>query len=114
MAYKILTEAQLNDSILQMLADADCDVQIWSGDGSDSPEKLQETEGFFIYGHPIIDGAIMDTMPNLRVISNFGVGIDHVHLADARGGVPVVLRGAALEGVQASPGRARAFGEEEQ
>ncbi|MBV7336060.1 D-glycerate dehydrogenase [Chloroflexi bacterium TSY] len=51
---------------------------------------LNAVEGFFLYGHPIIDGTVMDTMPNLRVISNFGVGVDHINLDDARvRGIPV-------------------------
>ncbi len=35
------------------------------------------------YGHPLIDGAVMDRYPGIRVISNHGVGVDHIDLAAA-------------------------------
>ncbi|MBL8814713.1 MAG: D-glycerate dehydrogenase [Planctomyces sp.] len=42
------------------------------------------------YGHPLIDGAVMDRFPSLRVISNHGVGVDHIHLpAAAERNIPV-------------------------
>jgi glyoxylate reductase len=64
---------------------------------------LGAAEGFFVYGHPKIGGAIMDTMPKLRVISNFGVGVDHIHLEDARarnipvGNTPNLVDGATAD-----------------
>lgn len=35
------------------------------------------------YGHPLIDGSVMDCYPSIRVISNHGVGVDHIDLAAA-------------------------------
>src|SRR5690606_32779574 len=64
---------------------------------------LTETEGFFVYGHPKIAGPLMDRMPNLRVISNFGVGVDHINLADAKargiavGNTPGLVDGATAD-----------------
>jgi glyoxylate reductase len=64
---------------------------------------LAETEGFFVYGHPKIAGPLMDRMPYLRVISNFGVGVDHIHLADAKmrgivvGNTPRLVDGATAD-----------------
>ncbi|MEM7534893.1 MAG: D-glycerate dehydrogenase [Chloroflexota bacterium] len=89
MGYKVLTEAVLSDVLLGMLAEVDCEVNIWTGADTD-PALLASAEGMLLYGHPIIDGPVMDSMPNLRMISNFGVGIDHVNLADAKArGIPV-------------------------
>jgi glyoxylate reductase len=63
---------------------------------------LQQAEGFFVYGHPKIGGAVMDTMPKLRVISNFGVGVDHINLEDARTrGIPVGNTPNLVDGVTA-------------
>ena len=36
-----------------------------------------------VYGHPPVDGALMDACPNLKVISNHGVGVDHIDVAAA-------------------------------
>ena len=41
-------------------------------------------------GHARIDGALMDRLPNLEIVSSFGVGYDHVDAAEAgRRGVVV-------------------------
>lgn len=88
MAYKVLIESELSPQLYEMLSD--CDLTIWKGDGTDSPQTLEEAEGLFTYSHPIITGEVMDTMPNLRIISNFGVGVDHIDLDAAKErGIPV-------------------------
>lgn len=88
MAYQVLIDTPLNDEIMGMIGD-ECVTHVWQGENTSS-ELLQQIEGYFTYGHPIVDGAVMDTMPNLRVISNFGVGVDHIKLEDAKArGIPV-------------------------
>lgn len=88
MPYQVLIDTHLNDEIMAMLGD-ECAVHLWQGDATD-PAVLQQVEGYFTYGHPIVDDAVMDKMPNLRIISNFGVGVDHIRLADAKArGIPV-------------------------
>jgi glyoxylate reductase len=89
MAYQVLTNAVLSPQILGMLEPA-CEIRIWARDGSDDTAVLAAAEGLFVYGHPKVDGAVMDSMPNLRVISNFGVGVDHIDLnAAQQRGIPV-------------------------
>ncbi|HXF63631.1 MAG TPA: D-glycerate dehydrogenase [Caldilineaceae bacterium] len=101
MPYQVLTNTQLSPQILEMLT-PQCQVAIWQGRET-PPAVLQATEGFFVYGHPKIDGSIMDLMPKLRVISNFGVGVDHIHLDDARarniavGNTPRLVDGATAD-----------------
>src|SRR5690606_26172044 len=101
MPYQILTNTQLSDEIMGMLQDT-CEVHLWQRDNTD-PDLLNAAEGFFVYGHPKIDGAVMDTMPNLRVISNFGVGVDHINLQDAQargiavGNTPNLVDGATAD-----------------
>src|SRR5262249_40580625 len=46
--------------------------------GSDGP-----VEGMYTYGHVLVDGAMLDRLPGLKVISNYGVGVDHINLEDA-------------------------------
>lgn len=42
------------------------------------------------YAHPLIDGRLLDRFPAVRVISNHGVGVDHIDVAAARQrGIPV-------------------------
>lgn len=89
MPYPILTNTPLSAEIMGMLGD-ECVVNLWSPTEGAAPALLQAAEGFFCYGHPKITGAVMDTMPKLRVISNFGVGVDHISLTEAQArGIPV-------------------------
>ena len=47
--------------------------------GSDKP-----VDGMYTYGHPPVDGAMLERLNGLKVISNYGVGVDHIDLAAAR------------------------------
>jgi glyoxylate reductase len=101
MPYPILTNRILPDSTLAMLED-ECAIQLWTGSDTD-PALLQAALGLYIYGHPHIDGPVMDSMPNLRVITNMGVGVDHIDLAAARdrgiavGNTPGLVDGATAD-----------------
>ena len=103
MPYQIMTNAELAPWIMKMVEAVDCTIHLWHEDGSTNTAVLRAAEGFFVYGHPIIDGAVMDTMPNLRVISNQGVGIDHINLDDAKargisvGNTPGFVDGATAD-----------------
>ena len=90
MSYQIMTNAELAPWIMEMVTAVDCEIHRWHEDGSTDTAVLEAADGFFVYGHPTIDGAVMDTMPNLRVISNQGVGIAHIDLEAAKArGIPV-------------------------
>lgn len=68
--------------------------------GADGP-----IDGLYTYGHPLVDGAMMDRLPGLRVISNYGVGVDHIRVADAAArGIPVGNTPAILNGATADMG----------
>ena len=60
-------------------------------------------EGIYTYGHPLVDARMLERFPHVRVISNFGVGVDHIDLraAAARGiavgNTPGVLDGATAD-----------------
>jgi glyoxylate reductase len=60
-------------------------------------------EAIYTFGHPRVDGAMLDRLPGVRVISNYGVGVDHIDLADAQargipvGNTPDVLTGATAD-----------------
>ena len=40
-----------------------------------------EVEGVFSYGHLTVDDCMLDTLPNVRIVSNHGVGVDHIDVA---------------------------------
>ena len=81
MKYPVLIDQEITDEMLQVLHDRGCDTYMWNPDGK--TPRMEETVGFFVYGHALIDGPIMDRMPKLKVISNMGVGVDHIRVPDA-------------------------------
>lgn len=59
-------------------------------------------EGIYTYGHPTLDGPMLDRLPGVKVISNYGVGVDHIHLDDAAArGIPVGNTPGILDGATA-------------
>jgi glyoxylate reductase len=60
-------------------------------------------DAIYTYGHPRVDGAMLDRLRGVRVISNYGVGVDHIVLADAQqrgicvGNTPGILDGATAD-----------------
>jgi glyoxylate reductase len=98
----VLADVPLPDEILAMF-NPDWVIQTWPNDTLHLEAMLSSTTGLFTYGHPQIDGGLMDRMPRLKVISNFGVGVDHIDLAAARqrgipvGNTPHVLDGATAD-----------------
>lgn len=59
-------------------------------------------DALYTYGHPRVDGALLDAPPGLRILSNFGVGVDHIDLkAAAARGIPVGNTPGILDGATA-------------
>jgi glyoxylate reductase len=62
-----------------------------------------EVVALYTYGHPRVDMPLLDRFPHLRVISNYGVGVDHIDLAAAAarkipiGNTPGILDGATAD-----------------
>lgn len=75
----------------------------WRSDSYDWQSELGEVEGVYVYAHIRVDGPLMDMMPKLKVVSNFGVGVDHIDLQAASernilvGNTPNVLDGATAD-----------------
>lgn len=100
MAFHVLTDVELSQAMLDMM-DNKCAVEVWSGTATPD-EILARADGLFTYGHPPVDGALMDRMSSLRVISNFGVGVDHINLDDAKArGIPVGNTPGLVDGATA-------------
>ena len=59
-------------------------------DDSGGSAALERAVAVITYSHPAVDGPLMDRMPKLKVISNHGVGTDHIDAAAAEArGIPV-------------------------
>ena len=60
-------------------------------------------DGIYTYGHPTVDAALLDRLPGVRVVSNCGVGVDHIDVSAATarrvpvGNTPGVLDGATAD-----------------
>lgn len=101
MPYQVLVDEPLPDEMQSLLA-VDCAVDVWPAHGAGLEPLLGSTEALFTYGHPHVDGGLLDRMPRLRVISNFGVGVDHIDLEAARQrGIPVGNTPGILDGATA-------------
>ncbi len=99
MPYQILTDSALPPEMAEMVADT-CNVHIW--DLTEEDPILPTIEAFLVYGHPIVLGSLMDKMPKLRCLSNFGVGVDHINLEDAQArGLPVGYTPGFVDGATA-------------
>lgn len=65
-------------------------------------ERPAAADGLYTFGHPQVDGELLDRIAGLRVISNYGVGVDHIDLAAAAGrGIPVGNTPGCLDGATA-------------
>ena len=46
--------------------------------------KRSEIHALFTFGEPRISGSTLDLYPNLKIVCNFGNGVDHIDLAAAK------------------------------
>ena len=80
---------QIPDAGLELLEES-CDLHVWDGKLPPSKdhiiERLAELEadGLLCLLSDDVDGEVMDASPNLKVVSTFSVGYDHVNLDDAQ------------------------------
>ena len=60
------------------------EFEILEWDESAKSTALARAVGIITYGHPHVGGELMDRVPNLKVVSNHGVGVDHIDVAAAK------------------------------
>ena len=60
------------------------EFEVLEWDESPHSASLAKAVGIITYGHPRVDGPLMDRVPNLKIISNHGVGVDHIDVAAAK------------------------------
>jgi glyoxylate reductase len=93
----VLADTPLAPAIETLLAGR---VTILPWDATDAA-----VEAIYTFGHPLVDGALLDRFPRLKVVSNYGVGVDHIRLADAQArGIPVGNTPGILDGATADMG----------
>lgn len=98
---RVVADGPLAPAILQLLAGR-VDWLPWQTALEGSREAV---DAIYTYGHPQVDGAMLDRLPGVKVISNYGVGVDHIRLADARQrGIPVGNTPGILDGATADLG----------
>jgi len=91
---RIIADTPLAANVLELLA-GHVAVLPWA-------EAHGGVQGIYTYGHPRVDSALLDRLPELRVISNFGVGVDHIDVAAAAArGIPVGNTPGILDGATA-------------
>jgi len=87
------------DAVIEGMLEGKVEVLPWEA----AKEKRADVAAIYTYGHPITDGAMMDRLPGLKVISNYGVGVDHIDLRAAGqrkipvGNTPGILDGATAD-----------------
>jgi len=91
---RVIADTPLPPSVQKLLA-GNVEVLPWQAGLQGTDEAI---EGIFVYSHPAVDGPLLDRLPAVRIISNHGVGVDHidVHAAAARG-VPVANTPGCLD-----------------
>ena len=84
---KILVTRRTFPEAAHALRASGAEVVIW--EGADSPPKedlieaVADIDGLYAHITNQVDGEVMDNAPNLKVISEFGVGYDNIDIAAA-------------------------------
>jgi glyoxylate reductase len=95
----VLADLPLSPEIVELLQGR---VELLPCEAARAP-GADRVAGIYTYGHPQVDAVLLDRLPGVRVVSNFGVGVDHIDLAAAAargvavGNTPGVLEGATAD-----------------
>ena len=91
------------DPVIEGLLAGKVTVLPWAA----SAARREDATAIYTYGHPHVDGPMLDRLPSVKVISNYGVGVDHIRLgAAAARGIPVGNTPGILDGATADMGMA--------
>lgn len=78
------------------------DLAEFLSNDTNSHRSGEKIEGLLTYGHPKVDEGLLKLLPRLKIISNHGVGVDHIDLRAARDrGIPVAHTPGAVDGATA-------------
>jgi glyoxylate reductase len=94
----ILADLPLAGFLTEMLA-GQVELLPWESAHQPGADRIA---GIYTYGHPTVGTDLLNRLPAVRVISNFGVGVDHIDLAAAAArGIPVGNTPGVLDGATA-------------
>jgi glyoxylate reductase len=94
----VLADLPVSDTVAELLAG-----QVELIDWSAAKQRRPDIQAIYTYGHPHVGAELLDNLPSVRVISNFGVGVDHIDLTAAAarkipvGNTPGILDGATAD-----------------
>ena len=98
---RVVADLPLDATILDLLRDR-VELLPWQ---AALEGKETRVDGMYTYGHPQVDGPMLDRLNGLKVISNYGVGVDHIDLAAAEArGIAVGNTPGVLEATTADLG----------
>lgn len=98
---RVIADTPLDPVIDELLA-GKVEILPWSA-AREGPRT--DVVALYTYGHPHVDAAMLDRLPELKVISNYGVGVDHIDLtAAAQRKIPVGNTPGILDGATADMG----------
>lgn len=99
---RVIADGPLAPIVLELLADK---VEWLPWPVADERTIRDDVAALYTYGHPRVDGSLLDRYPKLRVVSNYGVGVDHIDLrAAAERKIPVGNTPGILDGATADMG----------
>ena len=83
---RIVADGPLPEEIRKLLGNH-VEILPWTVAAAGSPLPV---DGIYTYDRPQVDGGILDQLPGVKVISNNGVGVDHIDVGAATArGIPV-------------------------
>jgi lactate dehydrogenase-like 2-hydroxyacid dehydrogenase len=81
----IIITAQGHKGTLERLQNEFNAVRLWEAPDRDAALKAaSKVRALAHFGHSKVDGKLMDALPKLEIISNFGVGVDQIDLEAAK------------------------------
>jgi hydroxypyruvate reductase len=85
MKSEIIITAQGHKGTLERLQSEFSALKLWEASDRDAAlKKASHFRGLAHFGHSKVDGALMDALPKLEIIANFGVGVDQIDLDAAK------------------------------
>jgi lactate dehydrogenase-like 2-hydroxyacid dehydrogenase len=85
MKHEVIITAQGHKGTLERLQSEFNAVKLWEAADRDAALKAAaHIRGLAHFGHSKVDGKLMDALPKLEIVSNFGVGVDQIDLDAAK------------------------------